>query len=290
MKRAAKFSLSLAGMLLAVGIICMVSGAVMGGRGETDRYFESHMKDPAWSGLWHDGIHIGGEDGIHLDSTGVDIGGEHGIHWKHRGGEPVPGTNSTSQNGALKNITAIDVDVDCADVEIREGEDCSVALDWNLNNYSMSWTVEDNELKVTSESWPNVLPNSFDMGCKVAITLPAGTVLEELDLSTNLGDIDVDASFTARTAELSTDLGDVTCRGLQAGELDAESDLGDVELHMPNGREDYSWELETSMGELYLDGEKRSGGLGDIAEHGGSGRNLLEASSSLGNVQVYFGA
>lgn len=39
MKRLVKFCLSVAGTLLAVGIVCMVAGAVMGGRGETDRYF-----------------------------------------------------------------------------------------------------------------------------------------------------------------------------------------------------------------------------------------------------------
>lgn len=287
MKKVVKLGLSLAGMLLVVGMVCMAAGAVMGGRGETDRYFASRLQDPSWSNLWHGGIHIGGENGIHLDSTGVDIGGKHGIHFEHRP-EGSNDKSSFSTNGALKDVTSIEVDVDCADVEIREGEDCAVFLDWNLNNYSMSWTVEEGVLKVTSESLPSVLPNNFNIDSKVTITLPAGTALEELDLSTNLGDINVEASIVAKKAELSTDLGDVKCLGLQAGELEAESDLGDVEIYLPNDREDYRWVLETSMGELYLDGEKRSGGLGDIAEHGGSGQNIVEANSDLGSVQVYF--
>ena len=291
MKRLVKFCLSVAGTLLAVGIVCMVAGAVMGGRGETDRYFEENWHSIRWTRVLTkgDGIHIGGENGFHVDGTGVDIGGEHGIHLEHHGSESK-GAAQNIESGALSGVASIEVDVDCADVWIQEGETCGVSLSWELSNYSMAWEMADGHLVVTSDSWPGIMPGGLGGDCKAVITLPAGTALDELKISTDLGDIEVTGDITAREADLSTDLGDVTCQGLRAKEMETETDLGDVKLHLPGGREDYSWELETSMGELYLDGEKRNGGLGTIVERGGTGKNILEASSALGDVQIYFGA
>lgn len=288
MKKPVKFCLSIAGTLLAVGVVCMVAGAVMGGRGETDRYFEENWRSAPWAHVLTrgEGIHIGGENGIHVDDTGVDIGGEHGLHLEHYGSGS--GAAQNIESGALSGVSSIEVDVDCADVRIQEGESCSVSLSWELSNYSMAWEMTDGRLAVTSDSWPGITSGGFGNNCKAVITLPAGTALDTLEISTDLGDIEITGDITVRKADLSTDLGDVTCQGLQAGELEAETDLGDVELHVPGPQKDYNWELETNMGELYLDGEKRSGGLGTIAEQGGSGENSLDASSALGNVQVDF--
>lgn len=294
MKKAIKICLALAGTLFALGLVLHLAGTAMGGRRECLQYYEDRWENISHSDWGHilvnsDGVHIGGESGIHVDSDGVSIGGEHGIQVGHHGGNGHWGKKQALESGELTGINAIEVDVDCGDIWIQEGETLAVSLDWNLNNYTMSYEVKDGVLKVKDESLGSH-NSSFDVdiACKVLITVPSGTALDKLELSTDMGDIEVDAAITAKKANLSTDLGDVNCLGLQAKELKAESDLGDVELHLPDGKEEYTWKLETNMGELTENGEKRSGGLGNVAYRSGIGPNSVEASSSLGNVGIYF--
>lgn len=294
MKKAIKLCLALAGTLFVLGVVLHLTGTAMGGRRESAQYFEDHWENISRGSWGHilvnsDEVHIGGENGLHVDSDGVSIGGEHGIHVGHHSESGHSDRKQLLQSGELTNITAVEVDVDCGDVWVQEGESFAVSLDWNLNNYNMSYEVEDGVLTVWDESWGSFKGLSdIVITCKVLITVPAGAALDKLDLSTDMGDIEVDADLTAKKANLSTNLGDVNCLGLQAKELEAESDLGDVALHLPGTREDYTWELETSMGDLLLDGEKQSGGMGDIANRGGSGKNKVEAATSLGSIEVYF--
>lgn len=294
MKRAIKICLTLAGALFALGLVLHLAGSAMGGRRESVQYYEDHWENIFQSGWGHisvnsDGVHVGGENGIHVDSDGVSIGGDHGIHVGHHDGNGYSGKKQLLESGELTGITSIEVDVDCADIWIQEGESTSVSLDWNLSNYTMSYEVKDGVLKVEDESWGSSKAFSdIVISCKVLVTVPSGTVLDRLDLYTDMGDIAVDAAVSAKKVNLSVDMGDISCLGLQAKELEAESALGDIMLHLPGGREDYTWELETSMGELLLDGEEQSGGLGTITNYGGSGKSKVEVTAALGNVEVYF--
>lgn len=294
MKKAIKICLALAGTLFALGLVLHLTGTAMGGRRESIQYYEDRWEDISHSDWGHisvdsDGVHIGGEDGFHVDSGGVSIGGDHGIHVGHHSESGHSDRKQLLQSGELTDITSVEVDVDWGDVWIQEGEAFAVSLDWNVNNYNMSYEVEDGVLKVEDESWGS-FKTAADIvtACKVLVTVPSGAALEKLDLSTAMGNIEVDAAVTAKKACLSTNLGDVNCLGLQARELEAESDLGDVRLHLPGTREDYTWELETNMGDLLLDGEKQTGGIGTITNRGGSGKNQVEATTALGSIEVNF--
>lgn len=294
MKKAIKISLALAGTLFVLGLVLHLTGTAMGGRRESRQYFEDRWENISHGDWGHiavnsDGLHIGGENGLHVDSDGVSIGGEHGLQVGHHSESGHSGRKQLLESGELTGITAIEVDVDWGDVWIQEGEAFAVSLDWNVNNYNMSYRVKDGVLKVEDESWGSFkIPSDIVTACKVLVTVPSGAALDKLDLSTDMGDIKVDAAVTAKKACLSTDLGDVSCLGLQAGELEAESALGDVRLHLPGTREDYTWELETNMGDLLLDGEKQTGGIGTITDRGGSGKNKVEATTALGSIEVNF--
>lgn len=295
MKRGIKICLALAGTLFVLGLTLNLVGAAMGGRRESNRYFQERWDEISHDGDWgpilvgSDGVHIGGANGIHVDSDGVNIGGEHGIHVGHNGVGSYSGEKQLVESGELTGITAVDVDMDCGDVYLREGTEISVSLEWNLEHYTMTYRVENGVLKVEDESWEGVkLGDNFNMDCKATLTIPAGTALDELDLSTEFGDIEVDAAITAKEADLSTSMGDISCRSLQAKELDAKSDMGDVILHLPGGREEYNWDLETNMGTLTVDGQTQSSGMGDIAALGGYGPNYVTAEAAMGDIQVHF--
>lgn len=257
MKRFVKWCLILAGVLLVLGVGLHVVGAVMGGRAESNSYFARRWND--FAGHWD---------------------------WPMGG---LLGETKTKDSGVINDpITAIDVDVDCGDVTLRQGEYFSVYMEWNLRGFTLDYEVEDGVLKVESDSKSGFLNGVSGWKNEVTVTVPAWAMLDKVDLSTNLGDVDVDAIFMVDEADLNTALGDVECEGVWAGELTAETDLGDVDVRLPGSRGDYRWELETSLGELSVNGEKQSGDVPGAKLRGGMGSNRVTANSSLGDVSVSF--
>ena len=294
MKRGIKICLALAGTLFALGLTLNLVGTAMGGRRESNRYFEERWEEIADNGEWGsilvgpDGVHIGGENGIHVDSGGVSIGGDSGIRVGH-GDREGAGEKQSLESGKLEGITSVEVDVDCGDLQVQKGEEFSVSLGWNLRNYTMRYQVENGVLKVEDESWgEGKWGDNFNVECKMILTVPAEWALDVLKLSTEFGDIEVDADITAVEADLSTSMGDVVCRSLQARDLEAKSDMGDVVIHLPGDQGEYAWDLETSMGTLTVDGQTRNSGMGDISDQGGNGPNYVEAEAAMGDIQIYF--
>lgn len=291
MKKGTKWILGTAGILVAAGLLFLGVGFVMGGGRESRHYYEQRWEELRQDGVrgaveaGPDGVSIGGENGIRVDSGGVSIGGEHGIHVGHHGSEY--GENKQAlESGALTGIREIDVEVDCGDIWLETGEECSVSLDWNLSDYTMSYRVEDGVLKVEDESWGSgKLANGFSVACRVILTVPDNMSLDRLYLSTDMGDISADAAISVNRAELSTDLGDVTCRGLRALELEAESDLGDVAVELPEDCTDPGYSLSTDLGEVYVNGRTEKG---STAVTKGKGSYFVEAQTSLGNVTLEY--
>lgn len=291
MKKGTKWVLGTAGVLMAVGLLLRGTGFLMGGGRESRHYYEQRWEELRhdWDGglieAGPDGVLIGGENGICVDSDGVSIGGEHGIHVGHHDWEHGE-SKQVVESGALTGIREIDVEIDCGDIWLEAGEECSVSLDWNLSDYAMNYRVEDGVLKVEDESWGSgKLADNFSIACRVILTVPDDMSLDRLHLSTDMGDISVDGAFAAEEAELSTDLGDVTCRGLSARELEAESDLGDVRVELPEDCTDPGYSLSTDLGEVYVNGRTEKG---STAVTKGKGGYFVEAQTSLGNVTLEY--
>ena len=290
MKKTIKIWLALTGTLFALGLALNLVGTAMGGRRESRQYYEERWEDFSWNNALgpiqvnSNGVHIGGKNGIHVDSDGVDIGGEHGIHVGHHNENGYSGEKQLVESGALSGITAIEVDVDCGDIRLQEGEAFSVSLDWNLSNYVMSYQVEDGVLKVEDESWGNT-KTPFNVTCAVLVTIPSGANLDEVDLSTNMGNIEVDTAISVKEASFSTELGDVTAKALQATSLEAESDLGDVTVAVPAECKSLSYTLSTDLGEVYFNGEIQKNPTIVVKS---DQKYYVEATTSLGNVNLEY--
>lgn len=268
MKRFMKWCLILAGVLLVTGIGLHVAGAVMGGRAESNSYFARRWDSVSdhWLGVLPRLEEIAG-----LEREMQQVSDEE-----------------------LTNIHAIEVDIDYGDIgiapQVNNKETFSVFLFWNLRGYELNYTVENGILKVSDESWGRHFWGGSNSECSVLIRVPEWAVLNELDLSTDLGDVFVSgASIIVNEADLSTNLGDVSWSDTHCiQELDAGTDLGDVSITMPWGRENYYWELETDLGEVTVDGAAQGGDVVGGSSRGGTGDCFISASSNLGDVGLYF--
>lgn len=212
----------------------------------------------------------------------------------------APATDSGDDWCSLygETFTKVDVEVGAAHVTVTAGEDYSVYLKWEGSDYSLSYTIRQGELKVTStKSGHHDTVNAW-----VTITVPQGAELRELDVTTGMGDVwveDVSATeldcetgmgdvsltdVTANEADAKTGMGDLTWWGALCRETELETGMGGINVTAPGQAADWSYELSSGAGRVMVD----SVDMGRTAsqQNGPSGR--LEASSGMGVVTVDF--
>lgn len=220
--------------------------------------------------------------------------------WAFRENSPAPAAAGAVDEG----FHSVRVEIAVGDVELRTGDGFDVTLDWDEErSYSMSAAVEGGVLQVTSDTAPGPALSAGTFAAKVVVTVPSGTVLEEIGLKTGRGGAGVEGIQAVELA-LTASRGAVTVRGCQIGRsIEAESDVGDVELHgelacetrLKTGmgdvkvrthaaEDDCAYMLECGLGTLTVNGEDRENKLEKR-----DGAVALSCASGMGDVAISFG-
>lgn len=131
---------------------------------------------------------------------------------------------------------------------------------------------------------------------------PDNAASESFQISMSSGNIDINGLNSSST-EISNSYGDITCEEISSEKFDAslssgdlkisKADLkdisvnnsyGDLTLSLNMTKADYSMDLKTSYGDIFVDGESYDDHL--ILENGGT-RNI-DADLSSGNININF--
>ena len=225
--------------------------------------------------------------------------------------------------GALDSeFTALKLDVDVAQITVTPGD--GFRVEYGLCNEPEIGTADDGTLTIrekAADHWWDGIHFTQNIQPYVKVTVPAGTVLSTVDVTVDVGDVEismlelgslhVDAdvgdltlqSLTVQGAvDLSADVGNLDCREMvvigavqmevdtgdiafdgSAARIDADTDVGNVKLLLPGTAADWAMELETDVGDITVDGIHQ----GDRYETRG-GQYQLEAESDTGDVEVAF--
>ncbi|MBD5085587.1 MAG: DUF4097 family beta strand repeat protein [Clostridiales bacterium] len=219
----------------------------------------------------------------------------------------------TMEDGYLGSFENIEADISFGNITVCEGVDYTLAIqqEGDLGGYELKWELKGGVLKIR-DAKSGGFQLSFNgltgkHSLDVIITVPDGTVLEKVDVQTDLGDVFLSNVYAANKIEAKTALGDVECYEVRTpkkltlksnlgdvtlgiGELydgmdiDLETDLGQVEAQLGCSEQDCEYELECSLGTVTVNGRNQ----GDKAERKGNYSYKLEAESDLGDVNVYF--
>lgn len=116
--------------------------------------------------------------------------------------------------------------------------------------------------------------------------LVSGAEVDWLELSVGMGNIELEGMNVNRL-NVSVGMGAVTARGSVSGNVRADCSMGSVELTLEGSRNDFNYDLDCSMGTIWLDGEEY-GGMGmSKAFDNGAGKSM-EADCSMGEVTIRF--
>jgi len=178
----------------------------------------------------------------------------------------------------LPAFQTVKIDVDFADVSVYNGSGADFALELvngGLEGGDLEFEVENGVLTVSSTKAVEVFPNLDAVDRRVSLTIPEGHALEDVVIHTKLGDVDWSAVSEARSLDLSTNLGEVTCyERIAAQELEMHSDMGDI--YVSNGGGDPS----------QISDAKLTTSMGDVSVYNVSAGELT-AETSMGDISLY---
>lgn len=289
MRHVTKFLCRAAVMLALSGLVLGVAGWAMG----ADR-------NPVirWNGREY---HLGWNGGAY-QMDGDDYGEMH-----------------TGGGRDLAPFQHIVVTADMADISFQWAEDYGVDLTW-YQNRAMTYEVKDGVLTV--ENADHISAANRNGTGEVIIYLPEDAKLEAVNLSTDMGDIDVtglamkyltvgsdmgdifitdctvaesliatvdmgDVNVTSCTVPksliASTDMGSLYLSGALSGTLDLSDSMGDISVFIDRPASRFSYDIETDMGDITVDGESYR----DRAEKSG-GSDTIKIRNDMGDVELYF--
>ena len=210
-------------------------------------------------------------------------------------------------------ITDLEIEVATADITITKGTSLTIESD------RFGFSLKEKKGKISLEERGGIF--ALDKNRKVEITVPEGFYFDKAEIETGASDINGD-SLKARELELDIGAGSIALDSLEvtdkakidcgAGELilnkgkinnlkfslgvgsarvnsvltsdcDFECGVGELELNLPDGKDNYSFSLETGLGPVSFDSQR----IRNSAEIG-TGVNKVSVEGGVGSVNITF--
>jgi len=190
---------------------------------------------------------------------------------------------------------------DAFNLSLREAEGVPKDADFGLD-----YSVSNGRLEVWSNGSYDLtdLKDFHNYSGGVTITVPTYTVLEAVNVNTDMGDVtlvNVRAEYVdvvtgmgniaahellgVNELYMNTGMGDITLEGDLALETDLETGMGDVRVQTTCLKEECDYELECGMGEVKVNGRS----CGRSTEYDSQNDIYeLDATSGMGDVRVDF--
>lgn len=140
----------------------------------------------------------------------------------------------------------VNIELDLGEIVFEEGDDYFVSYAFP-EKIKPIIKVSGGALTITQQEG-NILNLEDFSDCKLVVTVPAGTELYSIDISTDMGNIDVN-KISAQSATVSSDMGELDFQECDFVTLSADSDMGDIKVEDSSIT---SADMESSMGEVKL--------------------------------------
>lgn len=234
------------------------------------------------------------------------------------------------ENMDMEAFTSINVDADVAEIKIVESTEADkygVKCQLAGNEEVTQCKVENGELKIaTSENGMQISLNIFNLfssaNNEIIIYVPKAEVLENISITSDVGEIKICDIAGAKTLKLNADVGDIEIKGGEyatveieanvgdvtatnmnvtgkfdvyadvgdveldghfACDMNVEANVGDVEIDTDLEASLYNYNISTSAGDTEAFGNKNEGG--EMAGNS-SGKYKLKVTTDLGDIEV----
>jgi hypothetical protein len=182
--------------------------------------------------------------------------------------------------GALDTFDKIYVDTNVIDVSIVSGDSYSYSLSTS-KNLNTTVEVSDGTLRVSQTGYNSFFNFGFNASCKVTIVVPDGVEISIIDITSDVGDINI-SEINATRATIDTNVGDVDLSSMTFKQMNISADVGDIKLSGMKGISDCNVDISTDLGSIKFMGESR----GTSFSRTGSTDVTLTITTDVGSVKV----
>lgn len=184
-------------------------------------------------------------------------------------------------NDKLEAFSSIRIDARIMTVVIEEGSEFAIEGMYNKTYLKPIVGVDGKRLEVKQTQQKRSRMNAGSQTCRVTITIPSNTKLDEIDIDSNVGDIKL-RDVTAKEINIDTNVGEIDVRKVDFDSIKCDANVGEITVYPVRDLGEYDISVSTDVGEVRVDGHsyKRS-----YNSHGrGSGRIHLD--TNVGEVNV----
>ena len=192
--------------------------------------------------------------------------------------------------GEVEPFSKLDIAIGLGNVQVEEGDGWRLRLvnrGWDSRydaSQELKYSQDGDTLSVWSTS-DNIASGESSPDVRVLVTIPKGTILEQADLSTGVGDVDWDACAVSGKLRAESGVGDLDVSA-SLGVADLSTGVGDVTLEVTGSQSDYAWQLSTGTGDIRLNG--KTADPFTFTSTGGNGDRSLSLTSGTGDVSLEF--
>ncbi len=237
------------------------------------------------------------------------------------GGDSSSSRNQVTYSEDINSFNRIKIDTDVMNINITEGQTFHLEYDC-LENREPKFEVSGNTLDVKQESARGWLRNHINYKCSMTITIPSGTVLESTDITTDVGNININnteckdfktesdvgnieiKSCIFEYSEIESDVGNIETSSSDLGITNIETDTGDIDIttcefkdmqiyndvgnvELYNNKIDisnYTVDMSTDLGSIKVNGEKHKRSFYQKAP-GSSDTYNITIETDIGNIK-----
>lgn len=220
----------------------------------------------------------------------------------------------------LEAFNAVDLDADLMDISVKEGSEFYLSCEYT-DGLEPIYEVKNGTLfiKQRKHRFNNWKINSHM--CRLSLTIPYKTAMDSVDISTAMGNIDMEGIISSKCeiqsnagnceikmcsfddtdantnmgnvtishsalgrGEADSDLGDIKIIECTFSDLNAETAMGDVSLSSEQGLDGYHMDLDTSMGSVRVNGHDEGSKYYQSGDEG-----ELELKTDMGSIRLNHG-
>lgn len=212
------------------------------------------------------------------------------------------------------NITELDIEVATSDISIVKGDTLKIESD------RFGFELKEKRGKISLEERGGIF--ALNKNRKVTIYIPENFTFDKVEIETGAADIEADTirsrqlsfdigagsielknlvvtekasidcgagefflnSGSVNNLKFSLGVGSASISSVLTAEADFECGVGELDLNLPDGMNNYTFEIETGLGAITLDSQKvRSGAVI------GNGQNKIGIEGGVGSIDITFG-
>lgn len=137
--------------------------------------------------------------------------------------------NRTTYSKELEPFSEIEIDTDVMNINIKQGDKYYLEYDC-VKNREPEFGVIGNKLKIKQPQAKGWLRNHINYKCDMTLTIPVDTVLDNADISTDVGNIYIN-NTECNYIELASDVGNLEINSCTFKDSNIESDVGNIEIN-----------------------------------------------------------